>query len=58
MPSEYSIGIIATGDNGEEIETTATVEADSTADAKKAFSEITRHVEYWAFEITHIDELE
>lgn len=54
MP-EYALGIRATGADGEELETTAIIEAEDPDDAKVKFSEQVSHVQYWEVDVDHID---
>ena len=55
MASEYKLRIIATGDGGEEITSTTTIEADSPENAKEQFTERTSGVSYWSLAIDNVE---
>ncbi len=56
MSPEYSLSVVATGEDDAIVETTATVEANTPDEAKTRFAEQVEHVEYWEFEISHVEE--
>lgn len=58
MTATYKLGITATGKNGETVESTIEVEAESKEDAKETYLDATgRIVEYWDIDIEHVNKM-